>query len=175
MVCTKGVSVFQLEGLKVCAKAEPHHNWQLVFPVNNTIAGFTVWLDILQQAAFFFNDLFLFYVHWCPACLYVCDGVRSPGTGIIDSYELPCGCWELNPYPLEKQPVFLPIKPTLQPPGFLFCFKTGFIESRLLPNWLGIWEWPWTPDPSASTCRFLGLCSYTTKPNYLILYFFLLL
>ena len=40
-------------------------------------------------------------------CLYVClcEGVRSPGTGITDSCELPCACWELNPCPLEEQPV----------------------------------------------------------------------
>ena len=34
--------------------------------------------------------LALFYVHWC-------EGVRFPGTGVTDSYEMPCGCWELNP------------------------------------------------------------------------------
>ena len=37
------------------------------------------------------------------ACL--CEGVGSPGTGVIDSCELPCECWELNPGTLEKQPV----------------------------------------------------------------------
>lgn len=37
-----------------------------------------------------------------PACMW---GVRSPGFGVTDSYELPCGCWELNPGPLEERPV----------------------------------------------------------------------
>ena len=32
----------------------------------------------------------LFYVHWCFACM--CEG-----TGVTDSCELPCRCWELNP------------------------------------------------------------------------------
>jgi hypothetical protein len=30
----------------------------------------------------------LFYVHWYFACM--CEGVRSPRTGITDSCELPC-------------------------------------------------------------------------------------
>ena len=36
------------------------------------------------------------------ACL--CEGVRFFGTGVTDSCELPCGCWELNPGPLEELP-----------------------------------------------------------------------
>jgi hypothetical protein len=39
---SKGMSVFKPEGLKICSKAEPHHNQKPVFPVNNTISGFTV-------------------------------------------------------------------------------------------------------------------------------------
>jgi hypothetical protein len=38
-------------------------------------------------------------------CLY--EGVISPETGVADGCELPCGCWELNPGPLEEQLVFL--------------------------------------------------------------------
>jgi hypothetical protein len=34
---------------------------------------------------------------------------RSPGTGVIDSCEWPCGCWELNFGPLEEQPVLQPV------------------------------------------------------------------
>jgi hypothetical protein len=37
---------------------------------------------------------------------------------VTDSCELPCGCWELNPDPLEEQPVFLSTEPSLQPPHF---------------------------------------------------------
>jgi hypothetical protein len=32
----------------------------------------------------------------------MCKGVRSNGTGVIDSCELSYGCWELNPGPLEE-------------------------------------------------------------------------
>jgi hypothetical protein len=37
---------------------------------------------------------------------------------ITDGCEPPCGCWELNSGPLEEQPVFLTIEPSLQPPGW---------------------------------------------------------
>ena len=47
-------------------------------------------------------------MHWC-------EGVRSPVTGSSDSYNLPCGCWELNLGPLEEQSVLLTTEPSLQP------------------------------------------------------------
>lgn len=34
-------------------------------------------------------------------------GIRSPGTGVIASCELPSGCWDLNSCPLQEQPVLL--------------------------------------------------------------------
>jgi hypothetical protein len=33
--------------------------------------------------------------------------IGSLGTGVIDGCELPCGFWELDPGPLEEQPVLL--------------------------------------------------------------------
>jgi hypothetical protein len=50
-------------------------------------------------------------------CMYVCmyEGVRTPGTEIIDSCVLPCVCWKLNLGPLEEQPVLLTAEPSLQP------------------------------------------------------------
>lgn len=33
----------------------------------------------------------------------------SPGTGVVDGCELPCGCWELKLGPLREQLVFLAI------------------------------------------------------------------
>ena len=45
----------------------------------------------------------------------LCEGVESPGTGVTESCELPCGCWDLNPGPLEEQPVFLSAESSLQP------------------------------------------------------------
>ena len=49
-------------------------------------------------------------------CLCVClyEEVRSLETGVTDNCELPYGYWELNPGPLEKQPVLLTTEPSLQ-------------------------------------------------------------
>lgn len=49
------------------------------------------------------------------ACTYVytpCDAwyprrpeevIRVPGTGVTKDFELSCGCWKLNPGPLQEQ------------------------------------------------------------------------
>lgn len=45
-----------------------------------------------------------------PVCMFVyhsCAWIpqgqnRSPGTRVTDSYELPCGCWELKLSPLNQ-------------------------------------------------------------------------
>ena len=50
---------------------------------------------------------FWFSVHWGFACISI------PGTLVIDS-ELPCGCWDSNPGPLEEQPVILKV-PEFEP------------------------------------------------------------
>jgi hypothetical protein len=38
--------------------------------------------------------------------------------GVIDSCELLCGCWDLNPDPLEEQSVPLTTEPSFQPWDF---------------------------------------------------------
>lgn len=53
----------------------------------------------------------LVHIFLCTMCV-LCqqrteEGVWCPGTVIKDSYELPCGGWELNLDPLEEQPVLL--------------------------------------------------------------------
>ena len=73
--------------------------------------------------------LFLFHVRcWCFACMYVCvkEGVESPGVKVIDSCELPCGCWELNQDLLEEQPVILTAE------LFLQALKLIFSRSRMM-------------------------------------------
>lgn len=45
-------------------------------------------------------------------------GVRFPGTGVPDSWELQCRCWELNMGPLEEQPAILPTELSLHPQLF---------------------------------------------------------
>ena len=50
----------------------------------------------------------------------LCEDVRSPGIGVKDGCEPPCGCRELNPGPLEEQPVLLTAEPSLQLPMFVY-------------------------------------------------------
>ena len=44
--------------------------------------------------------------------------VKCPGTGVTDSCELPCECWELMPGPPEEQSGLLTAEPSLQPSKF---------------------------------------------------------
>lgn len=39
----------------------------------------------------------------------------SHGTGGIDGYEGPCGCWTLNPDLLQEKQVFFVTEPSLHP------------------------------------------------------------
>ena len=69
-------------------------------------------------------------------CLHVClcEGVGSPGTGVTDSCELPCGCWVLNLSSLEEQPGLLTAEPPLQP---LQCILEVSLSFHLE---VGLWD-----------------------------------
>jgi hypothetical protein len=58
-------------------------------------------------------------------CLHVCqcEGIRSSGIE-LDGCELSCIFWELNPGPLEEQPVSLTAEPSLQLTLFFFLLWT---------------------------------------------------
>jgi hypothetical protein len=56
------------------------------------------------------------HMHALPVA--VIRGLRSLGTEVIDTCELPCGFSELNPGPLEEQPVLLTAESSLQPNTF---------------------------------------------------------
>lgn len=82
------------------------------------------------------------------ACL--CEGVGSPETVNTDSCELPCGCWELNPGPLEEQPGLLRAEPSLQPPPKILLpqkdkmsanMQYRLTKSSLLLTWHGLPSW----------------------------------
>lgn len=45
--------------------------------------------------------------------------IRSTGTGVIDHWEAPCGCWKWNSGPLEDQLVPWTAEPSLQPPPYI--------------------------------------------------------
>ena len=64
-------------------------------------------------------------------CMCVGEAVGSPGTGVTDRCELPCGCWELNPGLLEEQPVLLTTKLSLQLPKYITTFVCLFFETRV--------------------------------------------
>ncbi|MGE9804779.1 hypothetical protein ACQP3L_29790, partial [Escherichia coli] len=78
---------------------------------------------------------FNFYVHWWSflfvlvlACMYVC--VRVSDLGVTDSCELSCGCWELNPSPLEELQVLLTTEPSVQPPEAQFLADRRTLDIR---------------------------------------------
>jgi hypothetical protein len=74
-------------------------------------------------------------------CLHVClcEGVRSPGTGVTDSCKLPCGCWKLNPSALEEQPMLLTAEPSVKPLFVLFICLV-FHETEFLCVALAVLE-----------------------------------
>jgi hypothetical protein len=86
-------------------------------------------LSLRPPKLLFKNDFFisLFCVHWY-FCLHIglCEGVRFPETGVIESFEWPCGC-ELQPHPgpLEEQPGLLTTQPSHQPLNFYFFIKAS--------------------------------------------------
>ena len=43
------------------------------------------------------------------------EGTGVPRIGVTASCELPCGRWELNPSPLQEQPLLLPTEPSCSP------------------------------------------------------------
>lgn len=54
--------------------------------------------------------------HMHAWCLQRTDkGIGSLEPGITDGCEPRCGCWELNPSPLQEQHAILTAEPSLQP------------------------------------------------------------
>lgn len=89
-------------------KTNSQHSFCLSFP-RNGITGMHLSLCLspfLLLPVVFLS--FIFYVCGCFACMYFCipcacllfvdsrRGNQMPGTGIINSGELPCGCWDSN-------------------------------------------------------------------------------
>lgn len=71
-------------------------------------------------------------VHWvCPWRPWKPeDGIRFPRTGVINGFELSCGCRELNLDPVVVKPVSLTTEPSFQ---LLFpsvqCFSIAMVHS----------------------------------------------
>lgn len=91
------------------------HNYQLIHLTNTSPDS--VYGVKCVLASHFFLIFILCVSIACPfmfAYMYVCVKVSdpSPGTGVRDSYELPCECWKLNPGSLEEQVVALTREPS---------------------------------------------------------------
>lgn len=73
-------------------------------PMGMSIGGFS-----LSHSLFFFKILCLFClpVHQLDACCL------TPGTGVSDGYELPCGYREWNLSPLQEEHLLLTAQPSL--------------------------------------------------------------
>jgi hypothetical protein len=90
-------------------------NWgpgKMVHLLPGGLLDSTVLLNIVSLINFLTFILFLCSL---VICLYVYEGFRSPAIGVSDRCELSCGCQELNPGPLEEQPVLLTTEPSFQP------------------------------------------------------------
>ena len=61
--------------------------------------------------------------HVCAVPVEARRGCHIPGTGVTDSCELLCGCWELNLGPLEEQRVLL--TRVIFPVPWSFIFNCG--------------------------------------------------
>ena len=89
-------------------------------------------LHLYLKTMIIFNGLFIFifYVHWCFACIHVC--VRVPDTlelelqTVVSSH---VGARNMNSGPLEEQPLLLTTEPSLQPNilNFKYCLWQGLV------------------------------------------------
>lgn len=74
--------------------------------------NFHVCVLILFHVDVYLADLDVCAPSVCAWCLWGSEySTRFPGTGVTGSCELLCECWELNPGPVEEQPVLLTISP----------------------------------------------------------------
>lgn len=56
---------------------------------------------------------------------YMCP---SPGAGVTNGSELPCGCWDLNSYSLKQKLVCLTIEPSLHLISIIFYWQNCVIR-----------------------------------------------
>lgn len=85
---------------------------------NRTMHNFLDWLLLSTNIPFYFLVCFWIFILWvCVFCLHVCgpgeclqmsgEGIRTPGTIVMDSCEPACGCWVPYSRSLEEQPELL--------------------------------------------------------------------
>ena len=70
-------------------------------------------------------------MHWCFACICMCEGVNLLEVEFTDSCDRPCGFWELKHGSCGRLSVLLTTQPTLQPHGNFNIFN----NKNLQLNW----------------------------------------
>lgn len=85
------------------------------------------------------------YTYACTICMQYPkrpdEGAGSPGTGVADVCELPCGCW-------EGQPVLSTTAPSLQAPLHSSSFSHGLaVQHKSSLSSLCSTSWPQMHDP----------------------------
>lgn len=77
------------------------------------VFGCMVLLLIPKKILIFILYVWVCCLHECLCTMYMqClrwpeEGIGCTATGVTDDYDLPYGCWELNPHALEEQTVLL--------------------------------------------------------------------
>jgi len=78
----------------------------------------------LAKPYLFLLYVYVHHVHAVPVQAIQSTQRTSVALGLeLDSCELSCGCWKLNPGPLEEQPVLLTAKSPLLPKTLFFVGK----------------------------------------------------
>jgi hypothetical protein len=78
--------------------------------LTTAISTFSDFLDYFKFTFILYASVICLHVHLYEISHFV----------VIDSCELPCRCWELNPGPLEEESVLLTSKPSFQPAIWAF-------------------------------------------------------
>lgn len=111
------------------------------------------------------KDIFILCMGVCLLVSLLCtwclqrpeESIRSPGTGVAEGWESPCGGWESNSRLLQEKQVLLTAQPSLQSPvdhsqGLLWMgisFKTSSEGRRHQPNAQNL---PPTTFPACQRC-----------------------
>lgn len=78
--------------------------WELKAKRNISSTSFFLSWCFIAAMTILTNTACVYYVYhldsWCPQ--RPDDGIRSLGTIVTDDYRPPCGCWKLNPGPLQE-------------------------------------------------------------------------
>jgi hypothetical protein len=92
--------------------------------------------------------------HVCAMPSEARRGCLSPGTGVANSCELPCGWQELNPGPLQEQVVLLTAEPSPQP---LFNFLKFYYIYSFMYESVSLLA---PPPPCVCVCVCVCVCMY---------------